>query len=270
MGNKSARKRRRIGLHSGRRGPFLEAFHEICWHSRQLSTRSVRCLGEAQLGQQAFADRPEAVFTRALVGAAGGADDVSGGRLLGTGQVGGRGRQPDGEQQQARGPGPRPARRAQRTRGAAERERRGRHGGASERCAAAGGACYTADDTRVATRTTHTPRSPAARPLPPTARCAPPLFRFVTYCSCRASWKWKHAAFPPAFLFLLNTRSVIPSWKFNQFMSHFYTKINMAHTNNIFQFICEIKPLIILFLFSTMLSVYYIDFRKFFITRVEN
>lgn len=65
-----------------------------------------------------------------LVGTTGGANDVRRRRVLLASEVGGDGRQPRGEQEQARGPGPRPARRSQRTRGAAERDGAG---GSAER-----------------------------------------------------------------------------------------------------------------------------------------
>lgn len=117
--DEGARRRGRVGLDARRRRAALVALHQVGGNARQLAPRRVGRLREAQLGEQALADHPQAVLARVLVGAAGGTDE----RLLGAGGVlGGGGRQPRGQQQQARGPGPRPARRAQRTRGAAERE----------------------------------------------------------------------------------------------------------------------------------------------------
>lgn len=87
----------------------------------QLPPRRVGGLSEAEFREQALTDHSQAVFSRVLVGAAGGARYLCRWRVLGTGELGSDGRQPRGQKQQARGPGPRPARRAQRTRGAAER-----------------------------------------------------------------------------------------------------------------------------------------------------
>ncbi|CAG4937657.1 unnamed protein product [Colias eurytheme] len=66
----------------------------------------------------------------------------------------------------ARGPRDAPSGRVVRQSG----ERRGRHGGASERCAAADGACYTARGSRLACR----PRCAHASPGSPSERLASP------------------------------------------------------------------------------------------------
>lgn len=112
---------RSISLHPRRRRPALESLHEVGGHSRQLAPRRVRGLGETQLRQQTLLDDTQTVFPSVLVGAARRAHNLSGRRLLRAGEVGRDDRQPRSGQQQARGPGPRPARRAQRTRGTAER-----------------------------------------------------------------------------------------------------------------------------------------------------
>lgn len=125
------RKSRCVSLHASRGRPSLEPLHEIRRHSWQLSASSVRRLRESQLRQQTLLDNSQTVFAGVFVRAARGAEDVRRRRLLRAGEVRGNGRQPRGEQQQARGPGPRPARRAQRTRGAAERG--GGAGGSAER-----------------------------------------------------------------------------------------------------------------------------------------
>lgn len=133
-----------------------------------------------------------------LVGTTGGANDVRRRRVLLASEVGGDGRQPRGEQEQARGPGPRPARRSQRTRGAAERE--GGAGGSAERRS------VSDRGRRVRHCCLRAPAGPRARARRPPACSGRDSRRY-----CRAPYKlyirkYAHRFSPPArtACFLLN------------------------------------------------------------------